>query len=51
MIFPARFAEEETKILHQFCHGDGPDQEDIKMFQLALMMLKKNGEDLVKDVH
>ena len=41
-------AENNREILH---HGDGPDQLDMKMFQLALMRLKQDGDKLVQDVH
>ena len=50
-LFPARTAEEESRILVQFRHGNGPDQEDVKMFKLAFMRSKMNGEQLVEDVH
>ena len=32
-------------------HGDGRDNEDVKMLQLALVRLKQNGDDLVEDVY
>ena len=50
-LFPAWSAKEENEILHQFSHGDGPDREDVKMLQLALMRLKQDGDELVQDVH
>ena len=50
-LFPAWTAEEESRILVQFCHGNGPNQEDVKMFKLVFMRLKMNREKLVEDVH
>ena len=42
---------EENNISQQFSDGDGLDQEDIKMLQLALVRLKENSDELVEDVH
>ena len=48
--FPARSADAEDEILHQFRHGCGPDKEDVEMFKLALMRLKKGKDELVSGV-
>ena len=41
----------EKEILDKFRHGDGPDDEDIKMFKLALQRLHEEEDELVKNVH
>ena len=51
MIFQARSVMKEKEILDKFRHGDGPDNEDIKMFKLALQRLHEEEDELVKNVH
>ena len=41
----------EKEILDKFRHGDGPDDEDIKMLKLALQRLHEEEDELVKNVH
>ena len=50
-IFPVRSPESERKILDKFRNGYGPDAEEIEMFKQALIRLKEEEPELVKDVH
>jgi len=48
--FPKRTSEEEEQNLRTYLEDCGPDQEEVKMFKLALKRMKEANNDLVSDV-
>ena len=48
--FPKRSTEEEELNLRTYLEEYGPDQEEVKMFKLALRRMKEAEDDLVGDV-
>ena len=48
--FPKRSTEEEERNMRTYLEECGPDQEEVKMFKLALKKMKEANDELVSDV-
>ena len=46
-MFLERSEHEENCIMREIFSGDGPDEEDVEMFKMALKKLKEENNELV----